>query len=293
MIVPGQKNIKVHFAACENVNQFNCIMALGGKYSLYTVYPFLERRLFEKSNSPIIPCQYKNDILKIPDFIISNSRHCIQDSGLFTLMFGSQKGEKSKRFIDNWYNALIEFTLKYNTGATVVEVDCQKLLGPAVAWEYRERMKIDLPNHRQINVFHIEDGIKGLDRMIEFSNYIAVSVPELRFAKKKSHIVPLVNYIKNKKPDIDIHLLGCTDISILKQLRFCSSCDSSSYTSGVRYGSIGSNKISSVKIQKAKGLIKLEYWNLITRFIGAPRAAALIVNISHEMNRYKKIGHQG
>ena len=57
-------------------------------------------------------------------------------------------------------------------------------------------MKIELPDNRIINVFHIEDGMKGLDRLIEFSDYIAVSVPELRILGKKNHTVKLAHYIK-------------------------------------------------------------------------------------------------
>ncbi len=41
----------------------------------------------------------------------------------------------------------------------------------SAAWDFRQRMKKDLPNNRIINVFHLEDGMKGLDRMIEFAEY--------------------------------------------------------------------------------------------------------------------------
>ena len=47
-----------------------------------------------------------------------------------------------------------------------------------------------IPN-RIINVFHIEDGQKGLDRLIEYSDYIALSVPELRILKKKEYLYTL------------------------------------------------------------------------------------------------------
>ena len=119
---------------------------------------------------------------------------------------------------------------------TVVEVDCQKVLGVEKAWEFREKMKLDLPNNRQINVFHKEDGQKGLDRLIEFSDYIAISVPELRAIGQKSYTEKLANYIKNKKPEIDIHLLGCTENKLLKNLNFCSSADSTSWVSLNKFG---------------------------------------------------------
>jgi len=128
-------------------------------------------------------------------------------------MFGSHKGKKDEKLMDAWYNGLVKFTLNNNNNATCVEVDCQKILGVEKAWEYRERFKNDMPN-RIINVFHKEDGQKGLDRLIEFSDYIAISIPELRIMKKKNYTYELASYIKNKKPSIDIHLLGCTEYDL-------------------------------------------------------------------------------
>ena len=53
----------------------------------------------------------------------------------------------------------------------------------------RENERNTFPNNRIINVFHKEDGKKGLERLIEFSDYIAISVPELRvIGTKKIHL---------------------------------------------------------------------------------------------------------
>ena len=68
-----------------------------------------------------------------------------------------------------------------------VEVDCQKILSPEIAWKFRKEMKRLLPDNRIINVFHLEDGKKGLDRLIDFSDYIAISVPELRIHKNRTY----------------------------------------------------------------------------------------------------------
>jgi len=233
MIVKHQQNIKVHFAGVEDIYQFGCSNLGGVKYSLYTAFPFICDSIGAKT---ILMC---GGIKKnVPKVICNKSEHTIQDSGLFTLMFGSHKGKKDEKLIDNWYNNLIKFTINNNNAATVVEVDCQKILGTEKAWELRKRMKNDLPNNRQINVFHKEDGQKGLDRLIEFSDYLAVSIPELRFLGQKNYTEKIVNYIKNKKPEIDIHLLGCTEIKLLEKLKFCSSCDSTSWKSVLRYGNI-------------------------------------------------------
>lgn len=175
-------NIKVHYAATEVQNQYLAVKAMGCNYGLYTAFPFCERMVFGKGKSPIMPFKWqKSDPARlIPQEVCTHMKHVIQDSGLFTLMFGSQAGKHDERIINRWYDALVEFTLNHGQPVTCVEVDCQKVLGVEKAWEFRERMKRDLPHNRQINVFHVEDGRGGLDRLIEFSDYIAISVPELR-----------------------------------------------------------------------------------------------------------------
>jgi hypothetical protein len=90
-------------------------------------------------------------------------------------------------------------------------------------------------------VFHIEDGQKGLDRLIEFSGYLAVGAPELRIVKGKAYkeaVYRLASYIKNNKPDIDVHLLGCTEKSVLNKCWFCTSADSTSWEEVNRYGAL-------------------------------------------------------
>jgi len=245
MIVENQSNIKVHFAGLENQDFAEILHKISGiKYSLFTVFPFIAPKLGIK------PLKMKTCSIESPAYLGSASRHSIMDSGLFTLMFGAHAGKRSAKEIEIWYNALVEFVIENNVKSTCVEVDCQKVLGTEAAWTYREKMKLALPNNRIINVFHKEDGQKGLDRLIEFSEYIAISVPELRALKQKNHTERIANYIKNKKPSIDIHLLGCTENKLLKSLNFCSSADSTSWQQVNRYGVIkfnDGNKTHSAK----------------------------------------------
>ena len=240
MIVPNQQNIKVHFATTEDVGHAICTLASNVKYGLGTAFPFVYR-MFNGA---------KPDDRQIIKNVSSKYSHYILDSGLFTLMFGSLKGKKDEAYLHKWYECLTDYVLHENYQGTMVEVDCQKVLGVEKAWEYRRKMREKVPN-RIINVFHFEDGQKGLDRLIEYSDYIALSVPELRFIKKKEHLYRLANYVKNKKPEIDIHLLGFTEKTNLKKLSFCTTCDSSSWISGVRYGqvetSLGKGHISNIK----------------------------------------------
>lgn len=262
MITENQKNIKVHLAGVEDIYQFGCAHLGGIKYSLYTAFPFICDKIGAKT---ILMCGgIKN---KIPKIIAEKSVHTIQDSGLFTLMFGSHKGKKDAKLMETWYENLVEFTLQNNNGATVVEVDCQKILGVEYAWKFRERMRNDLPN-RQINVFHKEDGQKGLDRLIEFSNYIAISVPELRAIGQKNYLENIAHYIKNKKPSIDIHLLGCTEAKLLKRLNYCSSADSTSWKSVLRYGDIElANGKKKLYKHINKDLILKQYSQKINKYV--------------------------
>ncbi|MCC8157481.1 MAG: hypothetical protein LIO54_09435 [Oscillospiraceae bacterium] len=227
------KNIKVHFAGSDGEENFYAALnAADVHYRLYSCYKYIVNK--KPDDDFTLP---ENHVIRAQ---CRDQTHVIQDSGLFTLMFGAGKGQKQTiETLTVWQDKLIEFVRQNHITASIVEIDCQKVLGVEEAWYFRERMKKLLPESRQINVFHFEDGIKGLDRLIEFSDYIAVSVPEWRIVKAASHkhdIRYITHYIKNKKPDIDIHLLGCTDYKIIKENNFCSTCDSTSWLSGVKYG---------------------------------------------------------
>lgn len=281
-------NIKIHYAGSEVMNQFIGVKELGVSYSLYTAFPFVAKKIFGKTTAPIMPLRWmKTPSIEIPKFCAQTMKHCIQDSGLFTLMFGSMSGKHDEKMVNKWYDNLVEFTMEHNNGATCVEVDCQKILGVEKAWEFRERMKKDLPN-RIINVFHLEDGPKGLDRMIEFSDYIAISVPELRKFGKKNYTYTLAKYIKSKKPNIDIHLLGCTEKALLSQCKFCTSCDSTSYISGKRFGYIKDKHISRIKTQECINLVGEEKYNILRQYNNEQNTNFLILSIEYLKQEYQK-----
>lgn len=173
-----------------------------------------------------------------PLFLQRFGKNVIMDSGLFTLMFGADQGKHDEAFLHRWMMELVAFVKEMKFKGTCVEVDCQKLLSPEIAWKFRREMKELLPDNRIINVYHLEDGKEGLDKLIEFSDYIAISVPELRIHKSgtyKQDVYNLSRYIKSKKRSIDIHLLGCTESDMLKDNRFCTSADSTSWSAIIRW----------------------------------------------------------
>lgn len=224
-------NLKVHFAGCENLDKLTALHSVGVKYFLFTCYPFVKQMLNGKLSS-----RNRNNI--IPSLSTSIGEHVIMDSGLFTLMFGADKGKRDEAFLYTWMLKLVDFVKETGFKGTCVEVDCQKILSPEIAWKFRKEMKRLLPDNRIINVFHLEDGNEGLDRLIEFSDYIAISVPELRIHKSRTYkkdVFNLTRYIKRRKPRIDIHLLGCTESGMLKDNSFCTSADSTTWSAIVRW----------------------------------------------------------
>lgn len=236
-------NVKVHFAGSEQIDFSMIASKAGVKYFLYTCFPFISDQFGIKGYP--ITCK----TLFPPKEIEKFAKHSIMDSGLFTLMFGAHKGKRDKPFLIRWQQAMIDFVLQNGINSSVVEMDCQKVLGPNEAWEFRRQLRDAIPN-RIINVFHYEDGNRGLDRLIEFADYIAISVPELRIIKRKTYkddVYRLACYIKNRKPGIDIHLLGCTEPKMLERCNFATTSDSTSWQAVNRFGNILGNHTKTIR----------------------------------------------
>ena len=236
-------NLKVHFAGSEQIDFSMIASKAGVKYFLFTCFPFISQQFGIKGYP--ITCK----TLFPPAEIAKFSQHTIMDSGLFTLMFGAHKGKRDKAFLNQWMDAMIQFVHDNNIKATCVECDCQKVLGVDEAWEFRRRFRDSISNPI-INVFHYEDGNYGLDRLIEFADYIAISVPELRIVKPKTYkedVYRLACYIKTHKPHIKIHLLGCTEVKMLERCNFCTTADSTSWQAVNRFGRILGNHVKTIR----------------------------------------------
>lgn len=246
------ENVKVHFAGSENVEFAYILHDSGVNYFLFTVLPFIMDQ-FNIKWGRITSCKDRFPHIELPKM----SKHVIMDSGLFTLMFGACKDvHPDEKFIRRYKDAICNFVNENHIDRSIacVECDCQKLLGTELAWELRTQMREQIPN-TVINVFHFEDGRKGLDRMIEFSDYMAISVPELRIVKPKTYkedTYRLACYIKDRKPSIDLHLLGCTERALLHKCKFATSADSTTWQQVNRYGGILGRRTSEIKESKVK-----------------------------------------
>lgn len=219
-------------------------VGLGAKYMLFTAYGPVQSIVKGREVQP-----------RYLDFIRCEAQDCdhvIQDSGLFTMLFGAGSGGNfTKDDIYKWYDALVQFTLAHGQPITCVEVDAQRFLGSDETHKLRERMKNDLPNNRIMNVFHAEDKMRGLDRLIEFSDYIALSSNFISSYPEK--VRQTIEYIKNKNPEIDIHLLGFSGLEMFSWVnKVCSSCDSTSWLSALRFGRVGSFACKEICLEKAR-----------------------------------------
>lgn len=236
-------NIKVHFAGSEEHGHsvIDSLCLAGVKYRLFSVFSYINGKR---------PGDDFRDTTGAAKRTDREFNHVILDSGLFTLMFGAGKGKRQTvETLTEWQDKTFQFIQQNGLNCTLVEIDCQKVLGVEYAWHFRRRAREMLGN-KQINVFHWEDGKDGLDRLIDFSEYIAISVPEIRILHPKTFrqdVHRLAKYIKIKKPKIDIHLLGCTDKKMLFDNRFCTSADSSSWTGVYRYATIDGRSAYNIK----------------------------------------------
>lgn len=273
------KNIKIHFAGLENDNFINAVTALGVNYGLFSAFPFVFKKLFGK-NKKLTEVE-----LKTPKILCQRMNHVIQDSGLFSLLYGSKKELATKENIFKWYDALVEYTLEHGSGVTVVEVDCQDVLGVDIAWDLREKLKKDLPNNRIINVFHLSDGLKGLDRLIEFSDYIGVGSGEP--GNSSATMYEVSSYIKEKNESIDIHLLGCTTLKTIKKCSFCTSADSITWKSPLRFGVIGNYHISDLDTDKIKKYFGEDTYNFIRQRNSELSANAMCATIEQHKRWYE------
>jgi len=232
-------SVQVCFAGAEVPQWSRIAYAAGVRNFLFTAYPYVADRLHVPffQVGPKGRCGHPLP----PHRVLGETEgRVIMDSGLFTLLFGAGKGSTGKSGIFRWYDALVEYIRSLPFKPSCVEVDAQKIIGVDETWTLRERFREDLPGIEQVNVIHQEDGVKSVDRMIEFSDYVAVSCQETRIVYPGDYLprlISLVRYIKSRKPGIKIHMLACTEEPLLKELaQDVTTADSTSWLSINRYG---------------------------------------------------------
>ena len=96
-------NVKVHFAGSDGSKENFCaLVAADTRYRLYSCYNYIVNKK-------------PDDDFRLPedDIILEQQKqqkHVIQDSGLFTLMFGASKGQQQTiSTLTEWQDKLIAF----------------------------------------------------------------------------------------------------------------------------------------------------------------------------------------
>lgn len=177
----------------------------------------------------------------------------IMDSGLYSLMFGSEQGTLTTM------EQAVEYTEKYlETMRTwdwqhvIVECDVQRLLGVEQCQRLREDYfeKYEAETGREVMyVWHLPDGEQRLREMAAKYRRIALSVPELRAFLSvaaghpsgaiRSALIKLLSIIR-KSGEAKVHLLGCTEGKLLDL-----PADTGDSTSWIAAGTWGKGKIVS------------------------------------------------
>jgi hypothetical protein len=198
----------------------------------------------------IEPTLKKGD--KTPYEHLNKFKHIIIDSGLYSIMFGCDKDKPfDEKICNDWKEKYISYINNSKfTNADFVELDVQKKLGVDAAWELRREMKARINKGTMISPYHLEDG--NPDKLIDFADYIAVSIPELRFNVSRNELKQITQYISRKATSKNkrVHLLGCTDKKLMKEFNYCTSCDSTSFSSPERYGFLKSELIGTLKADR-------------------------------------------
>jgi hypothetical protein len=224
--------MKVHFAGSDEHRADQILIDYGINYRLNSYYYLKKKKDFNP-------------------WFLNQFAHSIVDSGLFTLMFGSgSKNAVDEKSLIKWMNGYIDWINRHHWNhVSFVECDVQKKLSSEMAWELRREMKARVKNQTVINVYHLEDG--NPDDLIQFADYIAISLPELRFNVSEKERFQITKYIATKATlkGKRVHLLGCTEKEYLEYFHFCFSCDSTSWLAPLRYGEIKSKALFNTSVK--------------------------------------------
>ncbi len=174
----------------------------------------------------------------------------------------SKKSNERRKDLPNpheYFENYLEWVKKwYNHFSYFVELDLQALVGQSVVNLWRDRMKKEGVFDKCITVYHYynswDDFINLLDTSL--SKYIAIEG-----IRKELEILDYTKYIKIcYERKIKIHGFALTQPKLLNKCPFYS-VDSSSWTSGIRYGAlhVWDDKSCSMKSVKCNDKSFLKY----------------------------------
>ncbi len=247
--------MKVFLAGCDNAYKACTPHLLGYPYRLCSYLT-----LSENSKPQRYACETQHD-----------GSEWIMDSGLFSFMFGSRKGEL--RGFDDYARYAERYLATMDTWGwkhAIVECDVQRVLG--VQECFRLRNEFFRPSGREvIYVWHLPEGEDGLAELAARERRIALSVPEIRAVvghnqlKVRAALTRLLSIVrKNACAGSRVHLLGNTEGGLLGLP--ADSCDSTSWLAGGSWGQghvfdISTKSIGTVNVHSPK-------WDAWVRWCG-------------------------
>ena len=192
----------------------------------------------------------------------------IMDSGLYSLMFGSEKGKLTtfEQYFD-YAKLYVKRMKEYGWTQAIVECDVQRVLG--VEETHRIRNEIFRPSGLEvIYTWHIPEGERGLVELSKTERRVALSVPEFRAVYGRGNvaggaaahkaIMRGIRLIREaQRSDQRLHLLGNTERALLNAPSPADTCDSTSWISGGRFGNgmwfnMASGAVESMSVYSPK-----------------------------------------
>lgn len=174
--------------------------------------------------------------------------HLIVDSGAFSFMNGKDISEKE---LDQYCREYVSFIKKYHI-KYFVEMDIDAVLGYEKALDYRNYIENGV-GQRCIPIFHKSRGKQEFIKMVQQYKYAGIGGIAIKNIKPKEFV-----YFKQlnefaKYYGCKLHAMGFTPTTNLNSYGFYSS-DSSSWCSGVRFGTVYNFNGSAVKqLRRPKG----------------------------------------
>lgn len=196
---------------------------------------------------------------RLQEWVSTPGTEWIMDSGLFTYMFGSEKGTiTSYEQAYAYASKYVEFMHELSWKGGVVECDVQRLLDRDACDKLRTDV-FDKSGLDVIYVWHLPETIDGLREMGATRKRMSLSIPELRqvygtgVALRDVTTKLMAVATEQDRPERRIHLLGNTESGLM--LERADSGDSSSWMAGVRYARgpmfVG-GKIAAVNIRSPR-----------------------------------------
>lgn len=217
--------MKLFLAGADDSRWIECMMSARHPYMLCTYW--------------ILKDGVKERWLQLHNKSVRNGATWIIDSGLFTMMFGSDSNREFTEqglmeYAEGYLNTLRGF--KYNQ--TCVEMDVHKILGLDALGRFRKYMESNWDIDKTIYVWHLEEKPEGLQALAKRYPYIAISVPELinAYGNKKGNIATreALKIALDANPNVKVHLLGTNSVGLLSCEGYYS-CDATSWQGGMRW----------------------------------------------------------